>query len=113
MMTLINQQITHIRYGEGMVISHENDKMHVRFSANDETKCFIYPDSFEKFLKLKDPAMEKIIKKELDDRHKQILAQEALKQKEYAESVQKIALDKLMLAAEKKKAPKKKKTATF
>lgn len=112
-MTLMNQRINHVRFGEGTIVSHENDKMTVQFSANDEIKCFIYPDAFDKFLKLYDPAMEKRVRKELDSRHEQLVAQEALKQKEHEESVQKIALEKLMLAAEKKKAPKKRKTATF
>ncbi len=110
-MILVNQRIDHVRFGEGVVVSNENGKMTVRFSANGETKSFIYPDAFEKFMKVQDPTIKKSVQKELDKRHKQIVAMEAHKQWEYEESVKKIASEKLMLAAEKKKAPKKKKTA--
>lgn len=109
-MTLINQRIDHKRFGEGTIVFHEKGKISVRFAANDEVKSFVYPDSFETFLKLSDPVMEKMVHKELESRYEQIAAQEVVKQKEFEEATQKIAMEKFILAAEKKKAPKKRKT---
>ena len=71
MINLINKKVTHKQFGIGNIVKHNDSSIEIHFAA--ENKKFIYPDAFEKHLKLHNQsdanAIEKIIqKKELEQK---------------------------------------------
>ncbi|HHY82236.1 MAG TPA: hypothetical protein GX505_06105 [Clostridiales bacterium] len=63
-MGLINQKVIHKMYGEGIIISYENQSITVRFQQGD--KKFIYPDAFDGYLTPVDSLFAEKIKRELE-----------------------------------------------
>lgn len=62
-MNLINKKVTHERFGMGSIVKHNDSVIEINFAS--ENKKFVYPDVFEKHLKLHDKiianSLEKII----------------------------------------------------
>jgi hypothetical protein len=65
-MNLIGQPIIHTAFGNGVVTGHEGQIIVIRFSAGE--KNFLFPDAFEKYLKLKDETLQKEMQKILKER---------------------------------------------
>lgn len=51
-MNLLNQLVTHKAFGEGEVTEHSDSYLNITFATGD--KRFVFPDSFEMFLKAED-----------------------------------------------------------
>ena len=51
-MNLINEEVTHKVFGEGSIVDHEESIVTIEFKK--DTKKFVYPDAFGKFIKLND-----------------------------------------------------------
>jgi hypothetical protein len=68
-MNLINEEITHKVFGVGSIV--EQNESIITIDFNDFIKKFIYPDAFEKFIKLNDRNTAKSLQK--------IFAKEAMK----------------------------------
>ncbi|HIW35051.1 MAG TPA: malate synthase [Candidatus Paenibacillus intestinavium] len=87
-MNLINEKITHTVFGIGNIVDHDESVITIDF--NNYTKKFVYPDAFEKFIKLNDrntaKSLQKIIAKEeikkeaLEREREEVEAQQALEQ---------------------------------
>lgn len=64
-MNLINKKVTHNRFGLGSIVEHNESSIEIHFES--ENKKFVFPDVFEKHLKLHDKnianSLEKIIQK--------------------------------------------------
>src|SRR5690606_38470588 len=85
---LINEEITHKVFGIGNIVDHDESIITIDF--NDFIKKFIYPDAFEKFIKLNDrntaKSLQKIIAKEemkkeaLERKREEVKALQALEQ---------------------------------
>ena len=84
-MNLINQEITHKVFGEGNIVSHEENILTVDF--NDFIKKFVYPDAFGKFITLNDQATAQSLKKVF---LKLEMEEEALEKKRLEERERKI-----------------------
>ena len=82
-MNLINEEITHKVFGEGNIVDQDESIITVEFA--DDTKKFIYPDAFEKFIALNDEDTAKSFKKVIS---KKIMEEEALKKKREEEKAQ-------------------------
>lgn len=108
-MNILNEQIKHNLYGDGKAISQEADILCIQFSEQYGIKKFIYPDAFEKYLKLYNPDIEMNVLEELHDKQALIEAEELRKRQEYEEIVKSRELEKSLLAAHKKKSPSKSK----
>lgn len=65
-MDLINEEITHIVFGEGNIVDHDESIIMVDF--NEGIKKFVYPDAFGKFITLNDRNTAKHLKKVLLNR---------------------------------------------
>lgn len=105
-MNILNQEIEHVTFGKGKVISQEADKLSVQFPGCG-TKQFVYPDAFEKYLKLSDAAIATSVQEELHAKRARSEAERAQKYQEYDEASQMKALEKAALAGEKRKAAPK------
>ena len=70
-MILENLQVKHKTFGLGTVVSMQGKYITVKFDAAE--KCFVYPDSFEKFLTLADGTVSQEILSDLavSQAHKQ------------------------------------------
>lgn len=67
-MSMVGEQVKHIRFGEGTVTEIVDNKLEIRFA--EEAKQFLYPDGFETFLKFADGEAQKRVEKELKARKK-------------------------------------------
>lgn len=67
-MNLTGERISHIKFGEGIVVKTFKNQIEVAFGK--ELKLFQYPEGFEKFLKLKNVNIEKSVMKELESKRK-------------------------------------------
>ena len=59
MNSIVNESVEHIKFGNGKIISEENDRVDVAFENGLGKKSFQFPDAFEKFLKLDNEALQK------------------------------------------------------
>ncbi len=62
---LEGQKVQHKAFGVGKIISVEDNKVKVDFTVG--VKEFVYPDAFEKFLKIEDSKLEKNIDELIDE----------------------------------------------
>jgi hypothetical protein len=106
-MNIVNEKIRHILFGEGKVISQEEGRISIQFHEQYGEKQFIYPDAFEKYLKLYDSDLEMSVLEKLHDKQAQIEEEELQKQQQYEEAAKSKALENLKLAAKKKKSSSK------
>jgi hypothetical protein len=73
-LNLINKKVTHTRFGMGSIVKHNDSSIEIHFAS--ENKKFVFPDVFEKHLKLHDKSvanlLEKIIeKKEIEQKEEE------------------------------------------
>jgi len=66
-MKLIEKKVHNIKYGKGTIINQDENYIYVIFDKIEGTKKFVYPEAFEKFLKIESKTLEKKIQKELDE----------------------------------------------
>ncbi len=104
---LIGTAVSHARFGHGTIETVEDRYVTVAFNRDHAEKTFQYPDAFEKFIKAEDPAVETIVKKDLQT----AIAQREQEEAEMSANIR-TALDKIAevqkQAEEKKKAGKSK-----
>jgi hypothetical protein len=72
-MNLINKKVTHKRFGMGSIVKHNDTIIEIHFAS--ENKKFVFPDVFEKHLKLHDKSdansLGKILQKKEMERKKE------------------------------------------
>jgi hypothetical protein len=110
-MNLVKEKIRHTLFGDGKVISQEADILSIQFSEQYGIKKFVYPDAFEKYLKLNNHEIEISVLKNLHDKKAQIEAEELRKKQENEDAAKSKELERIELAAHKKKAPSRSKVA--
>ena len=57
-MNILNEKVEHIKFGTGVVMQIDDNRICVQFQDSVGIKMFIYPDAFEKFLKAEDPTVQ-------------------------------------------------------
>lgn len=62
-MNLVNKQVTHQVFGEGIVVKYDDSYVNVKFLSGN--KKFVYPDAFEKYLSLMDQRAASLVNKEI------------------------------------------------
>ncbi|MBP1970823.1 hypothetical protein J2Z83_002959 [Virgibacillus natechei] len=82
-MNLINEEITHKVFGEGNIV--DQDASFITIEFNNDTKKFVYPNAFGKFITLNDQNTAKSLKKILSKRE---IEEEALERKRQEEKEQ-------------------------
>lgn len=98
-MDLTNEQIEHPVFGTGRVINQDDKRITIQFSEETGEKIFMYPDAFEKYLNMCNPAAAQKVKTDLLAKAKQI---EKQRQKE-KESARRI-MESVALATQKRKS---------
>jgi hypothetical protein len=97
-MNLVNKKVTHKRFGKGSVVKHNDSFIEIHFAT--ENKKFLFPDAFEKHLKLHDESaansMEKVIQKIETEREKLELEKEEEKKQHRKEQQLRLEHEKLM-----------------
>lgn len=56
---LVNESVEHNKFGKGIIIREENYRVDIIFNNNSVKKSFLFPDAFEKFLKLENEDLQK------------------------------------------------------
>jgi hypothetical protein len=108
-MNLVKEKIRHTLFGDGKVISQEAEILSIQFSEQYGIKKFVYPDAFEKYLKLYNHEIEISVLKNLHDKTARIEAEELRKKQENEDAARSRELERIELAAHKKKAPSRSK----
>lgn len=67
-MDILNQQVSHKKFGVGTVVEQTEDAIFVKFANVD--KQFQYPSAFQKFLVLKDEMLQEEVLKEAKKRNR-------------------------------------------
>jgi hypothetical protein len=57
-MNILNATVKHIMFGLGAITEEKDNKIWVQFQDNNETKMFLYPEAFEKFIKAENPEVQ-------------------------------------------------------
>lgn len=84
-MFLVNEKVEHKSYGLGVISEENGNKISIQFQGEVGNKTFVYPDAFEKFLKLVDPKLESLVQEELQTKQEQIKLEFLEKEREAAE----------------------------
>lgn len=89
MKSLINEKVIHAKYGKGTIVDASVKRICVQFEEADVRKEFLYPDSFEQFLKLEDEVLQQeccelAISKRLEKKRLEEERREEIRQRELA-----------------------------
>lgn len=105
-MNLINENVQHTKFGSGIIVNLEEDKVHVKFAEQQEEKSFIFPDAFQHFLKLENLLAEKNVIKLIHLKNEKIEAEKKLIKQGNIRREEELKEEKLELAKTKKKTAK-------
>ncbi len=106
MKSLVNETVSHNKFGEGTIVEETALKIWVQFSGTQEPKIFAFPIAFEKFLVLQDAGLQEECRKLAEQKRKELDQKEA----ERVAGIQRIVAEKRRERMEAAKQ-KKKKTA--
>lgn len=79
-MNLINEKVTHKRFGTGIVVKQNDSRIEIHFAS--ENKKFIFPDAFEKHLVLHNQNVANSLEKILQKKELERLEEERKKEEE-------------------------------
>ncbi len=107
-MKLVHEQVHHIKFGVGTIINQTDDVIDVKFSKEFGNKKFVYPGSFETFLRLCNPESQEKLNIELRQIREEIESERKMRK----DADQKIIDDARHDLLQKKRAATKKVAAT-
>ncbi|MEC1525840.1 malate synthase [Neobacillus niacini] len=97
-MNLINEKVTHERFGMGSIVKHNDSSIEINFAS--ENKKFVFPDVFGKHLKLHNKivanSLEKIIQEKEMERKEEEWKREAEKELQQKKQELRLEHEKLM-----------------
>lgn len=106
MKSLVNETVSHNKFGEGTIVEETALKIWVQFSGTQEPKIFAFPIAFEKFLVLQDAGLQEECRKLAEQKRKELDQKEA----ERVAGIRRIVAEKRrerMEAAKQKKKDRK------
>ncbi len=109
-MELLNLKVTHKKFGTGVIISNDENKVIVHFPGINSEKKFVYPDAFEKFLQIDEQHSTEEVKKAFVKVQEQMKEkQEERKKKEEQEKIKHLEKELLhdLILSNNKKVEKK------
>ncbi|WP_172251095.1 hypothetical protein [Saccharibacillus deserti] len=101
-MEMVGQEVEHALYGQGRIVQNEDNRIEVNFPGTDESKKFMYPEAFEKFLSMSNPESQKRVLKDVE-----AMQQERLAKKERVELEEQQRQEERAAAKTKKPAARK------
>lgn len=112
-MKLLNEKVTHTKFGIGVIKSNENGIIQIYFNESYGEKAFVYPDAFEQYLKLENSALDQQVQNELKVKLDKILKEKETQRIESERLAEEVRLreeekhkHKLELMKQKKKSTK-------
>ncbi|CAM3994240.1 hypothetical protein [Saccharibacillus endophyticus] len=103
-MQFIGQKVEHASYGQGQIVHQEDQRIEVKFASEAETRKFMYPDAFEKFLSMNDPKSKTQVEQDVQRMHEGRREEREETERKWVESKEAEAA-----AKKAKKAPVRKK----
>lgn len=79
-MNLIDKKVTHKLFGMGSIVKHNESSIEIHFAS--ENKKFVFPDVFEKHLKLHDKSVANLLEKIIQDKEMERKEEEWKKEEE-------------------------------
>lgn len=77
MKSLVNEKVSHNKFGTGKIVEETALKIWVQFSETEQPKIFAFPIAFEKFLVLEDIVLQEECKKLAEQKRKELDQAEA------------------------------------
>lgn len=77
-MNLLHEKVRHAVFGSGEIIAQSDTMITVRFHADQSKRKFLYPQAFDQYLALSNPAFLPALEQELDVLHAQAMAQKQM-----------------------------------
>ncbi len=77
MKSLVNEKVSHNKFGTGKIVEETALKIWVQFSEAEQPKIFAFPIAFEKFLILEDAVLQEECKKLAKEKRKELDEAEA------------------------------------
>lgn len=108
-MNLINEQLVHLTFGIGQIISVKNEMVTIRFAGDIGEKVFQYPGSFEKHLKMCNTSAQDFVLGELKKLMGELAAERARKEQQRIEAANYIAAERVAIRKAAKQIAIKKK----
>ncbi|MDR2505167.1 MAG: hypothetical protein LBD16_03575 [Oscillospiraceae bacterium] len=106
-MNVINERVSHRKFGEGTIVKHDDSLITVNFDVKDGEMKFVYPYGFETFLEFVNPDTQRGIISEI----RRIRDRLELEQRMLAEENEKRGEHQQKLLLEQKKDAQKKSAA--
>ncbi|WP_186430112.1 hypothetical protein [Clostridium sp. BSD9I1] len=107
-MNVVNEKVEHIIFGTGVITEVKGNKIYVKFQDEIGIKVFLYPEVFEKIMKVFNPAVHEEVLEELNIKKEQIAIERIEKQREAAELEERKAELQLVKKKSTSKSTKKK-----
>jgi hypothetical protein len=79
-MNLINKKVTHKRFGMGSIVEQNDSSIEIHFES--ENKKFVFPDVFEKHLKMHDKSIANSLEKMIQEKEMERKEEESKKEEE-------------------------------
>jgi len=108
-MNLTNEQVVHLTFGLGQVISMKNGMVTIRFGGDIGEKAFQYPGAFEKHLKMCNTSAQDFVLGELKKLMGEIAAESARKEQQRIDATNCIAAERAAIRKAAKQLAIKKK----
>lgn len=77
MKSLVNEKVSHDKFGTGKIVEETGLKIWVQFSETEQPKIFAFPIAFEKFLILENSVLQEECRKLAEQKRKELDAAEA------------------------------------
>lgn len=88
-MTIVNERVEHIMFGFGVIMEAKDHRIWVQFQDEIGTKAFLYPEVFERFLKVLNPTVENNVLEELHRKQERMELERKEKEREEKELLEK------------------------
>ena len=108
MESLINEKVTHIKFGHGIIAAVNEDHLTIQFDSSEAEKIFKYPDAFEKFIVFSKSSLQEKAMQLLDEVKAEKEAQGAAKKLEYERFIEELRKERSVKPKKQRKVTNKK-----
>lgn len=107
-MIIVNEKVEHIIFGTGVIKEVKDNRIYVKFQDEIGIKVFLYPEVFERIMKVFNPAVHGEVLEELNRKKEQIALERIEKEREASELEERKAKLQLVKKKTTSKSTKKK-----
>lgn len=92
---MVNEYVTHKKFGEGVIIEVEGLYIRVKFEAYEGIKTFVYPEAFEQFITFRNPIQQAEVMRLIAEEKKRLKYEKIEAEKQKAEQKEREKVESL------------------